>query len=123
MDLQTIRPFEGRGDLLLGMDRTSVHQILYEKLNIAIDFSRSYMVELYKSIGVRIQYNNKDRIDYIEALPPCKPTYKTISLIEQPLHYVLSQLRSMGHEYIHEDRISSIEQGKWGEVANWGGKV
>lgn len=98
MALTSIVPFEGLGELRFGTPRSAIHSSLRGSPTA---FSKVVgaptMTDSYDALGLHLYYDDEDKLEFIEAFPPCDPSYSGVRLLADELDQVLSQLAEMGH--------------------------
>lgn len=104
MDLETIKPFIGLGDLRFGMEREEVRLLLG---NIYKAFSRedriSLDVDYYVNTGLQLNYDANDELEFIEALIPANPCYRGLSFIGRSSEDAIRDIVGMGFFVTSDD--------------------
>ncbi len=105
-----VRPWEALGDLRFGVSRDAVRSLLGDQFR---SFKRTpkakTLTDEYENLGLQLSYDEDDKLEFIEAYPPCMPTYQGIELFGE-LTLVLRQLEAAGHMLKADDVGYSCEQ-------------
>ncbi len=104
MDISTITPFEGLGDLKFGLSRQAVRDLLGPDV-------RSYRknkyeprdTDSYRRLGLHLYYDADDRLEFIETTPPSDPTFQGVHLRDADLGRVLARLADQGYHATEDD--------------------
>ena len=91
-----IEPFDSFGPLRFGMTRGEVATALnQEPRQFAKGFSPN-VVEAYNEKGVHAYYDADERLEFIEAFAPCKPSYGDVDLLRADSEATLNALSELG---------------------------
>lgn len=97
MSLWEIQPYIGIYGLRFGQFRREVRQFLGE---VSRSFRKVPTVpetDIFRQLGLRLDYDEEDRLEFIEMMPPAKPEYQGIHLLEIAEQNLLEELNRLGH--------------------------
>jgi hypothetical protein len=104
MDLQNIIVFQGLGDIRFGMNRDDIRSLLGEEYTT---FSRAGNVvpeiDSYDNIGLQLNYDENDKLEFIEAFLPANPIYDNITFLGRQPDAVHQDMISKGMTAIQDD--------------------
>jgi hypothetical protein len=97
MDLQEIVPYQGLGDLRLGMTRGEVRDLLGPGFRSFRKTPWSAAdTDAYDGLGFHLYYDPQDRLEFIETFPPCRPRYRGVELFGARPKALLRRLAAVG---------------------------
>jgi hypothetical protein len=78
------------------MRRDDVSRILGENpREFHKGFSKN-LTESYSDVGIHLYYDSTEAIEFIEAFPPCRPTYDGVDLMRSDAQVTLTELAQFG---------------------------
>ncbi len=107
-----ILPFQGLGELRFGMSKASVHAILGDNCTAVDKYRSPNLREAYTDLGIHVDYDEHDQVEFIETTRRCNPTYNGVEFFALELQAVLEQLSDLGISYEEDvDGYDFTEQG------------
>ena len=103
VDLTTIRPFQGLGDLQFGMQRATVREMLGQSREGFHKAGAPEETDAYDNFGFHLYYDEDDALEYMETYPPCDPVFDGIHLFHGQPSEIVQQLEGKGHRLIQDD--------------------
>lgn len=104
MDLQSIIKFEGLGDIRFGMNRNDIRVLLQKKYKT---FSRAGNdvpeIDSYDILGLQLNYDDKDKLEFIEAVHPSNPMYDGVTFLSRQAESIQKEMANKGVETIQDD--------------------
>jgi hypothetical protein len=101
VDLRSVRPFEGLGDLRLGMTMKTVRALLDTDFRPIVKGGAE--LDSYDGLGFHLYYDQDGELEFIEAFEPCEPEYDGVRLLGDETRSVLDELTVLGHEPVEDD--------------------
>ena len=104
MDLQNIITFQGLGDIRFGMRRNDIRSLLgieYESFSRAGNDVPE--IDSYDNIGLQLNYDDDDKLEFVEAIHPSNPTYDGITFIGRKPDAVYQEMINRGVKTIQDD--------------------
>lgn len=104
MNLQNIIIFQGLGDIKFGMDRDSIRSLLgkgYESFSRA--GNEILEIDSYDSLGLQLNYDDNDKLEFIETILPSNPIYNGITFLGRKPDDVYHEITSKGYSAIKDD--------------------
>ncbi len=104
MNSQNIVSFQRLGDLYFNMNRDDVHSLMGENFE---SFSRTgneiLEIDFYKEIGLLLNFDNNNKLELIEAVPPSNPHFKGITFLERNPDDVYHEIIKLGYKGVKDD--------------------
>ena len=99
-----IVPYKAVGPLYFGLTRDQGRSLLGEKFSSFRKGPYSATdTDAYDECGLHLYYDEKDRLEAIEAFEPCPVYYRDISLLNISVREVLDRLASLGVSARYDD--------------------
>lgn len=104
MDLETVVPYVGLGDLRFGSTRATVDALLGgQKTSFHKDLMEPTLTDAYDELRFHLYYDEADQLEFIESFPPANPRSTSIRLLSEPLPVVLQRLADLGYTTSYSD--------------------
>jgi hypothetical protein len=105
-----VTPYIGMGVLRLGTSQTAMREQLGAGFSTFRKSSWSpSLTDSYDEFGLHLYYDDDDQLEFIEAFPPCQPTYHGHPPMEPNLAQVLGHLEELGQRAREELGSYTIE--------------
>jgi hypothetical protein len=97
--LVEVIPGVGIYGIKLSEDRSQVLQVLSEPAKRFQRSQRSKVwTDMYPDIGLMIDYDSSERVEFIQVVPPSEPTFRGIYFIGRPVSDVITELAAFGYD-------------------------
>ena len=100
INLHDLVPYKGLGDLLLGSQRDDNRIMLNSQYRSLPQYGTELLIRdsYYKDgLGLHLDYDDKDLLEFIEVFAPLDPTYEGVHFISEPIGVVVKKLNTIGH--------------------------
>nr|WP_320010898.1 hypothetical protein [uncultured Desulfobulbus sp.] len=104
MDLQRIVTFIGLGDIRFGMNRSDLREIFQNKYKtFSRDRNEDQEIDSYDIFGLQLNFDDQDKLEFIEAFYPSNPMYDGITFIGRQANSIQQEMSNKGFKTIQDD--------------------
>lgn len=103
MNIWEIAPFKSIGILHFGQSRREVRELLGEGFKSFHRGQEPTLTDFYTELGLLLYYDKDDRLEFVEVVRPCNVIFNGISLLENDLQAVLTNLLAQGYEPMRDE--------------------
>lgn len=97
-----VQPYTGIYGLQFGQSRSEIRQFLSGSYRSFRKVSGALETDIFSKLGLRLDYDKEERLEFIEMVLPAKPKYQEISLLETEEALLVEKLTNLGFEPVVE---------------------
>lgn len=106
-----IVPYTSVGLIPFGIDRNELHKLIGMP-SFTFKKMKTQLSDRYDDLALIVYYNNKDRVNAIEAWPDCNICFEEVKLFGQPYVSLLDFFKKFDQNLkVEKDGFTSLETG------------